>query len=317
MTPVLPLRAGLRVAIMSDETGWHTRQLLRALRERGCSGRCIDLAQCRIATAQAWHGLVLPGFGEALPDAVIVRGIAAGSFEQVTKRLGILHALREFGVPVYNDARAIERSVDKSMTSVLLHAAGVPTPPTWAMESLAAAQQLVTRESAAGRALVLKPLFGSQGHGLQRIGWVDGAHVPLPALEGEYGGLAYLQRFVDAPQHDWRVLVVGGKALAAMRRVSADWVHNVARGARCEPQSLAEGIGPELARLAEAASRALAMDYAGVDLLPVDGGAQVIEVNGVAAWQGLQRVTPFNIAQALVHDLLDRKCSPHALRRQA
>ena len=36
---------------------------------------------------------------------------------------------------VYNDARAIERSVDKSMTSLLLHAAGVPTPPTWAIES--------------------------------------------------------------------------------------------------------------------------------------------------------------------------------------
>jgi tetrahydromethanopterin:alpha-L-glutamate ligase len=46
-----------------------------------------------------------------------------------------------------------------------------------------------------------------------------------------------------------------------------------------------------------------------VDLMP-DGGSgevQVIEVNGVAAWQGLQRVTPFNIAQALVDDLLDRK----------
>ena len=317
MTPVVPLRAGLRVAIMSDETGWHTRQLLRALRERGCTGRCIDLAQCRIATSHAWHGLVLPGFGEALPDAVIVRGIAGGSFEQVTKRLGILHALREFGVPVYNDARAIERSVDKSMTSLLLHAGGVPTPATWAMESPAAAQQLVTRESAAGRSLVLKPLFGSQGQGLQRIGWVDGSHVPLPPLEGAYGGLAYLQRFVPAPSHDFRVLVVGGTALAAMRRVSEDWVHNVARGARCEPQSLTEGIGPELARLAEAASRALDMDYAGVDLLPTPQGAQVIEVNGVAAWQGLQRVTPFNIAQALVRDLLDRKCPGSVLRRQA
>jgi RimK family alpha-L-glutamate ligase len=311
------LRTGLRVAIMSDETGWHTRQLLRALRERGCTGRCIDLAQCRIATSQAWHGLVLPGFGNTLPDAVIVRGIAGGSFEQVTKRLGVLHALREFGVPVYNDARAIERSVDKSMTSLLLHAAGVPTPPTWATESTAVAQQLVTRESAAGRSLVLKPLFGSQGQGLQRIGWVDGAHVPLPPLEGTYGGLAYLQRFVPAPTHDWRVLVVGGTALAAMRRESTDWVHNVARGARCAPQSLADGIGPELARMAEAASRALDMDYAGVDLLPAGDGAQVIEVNGVAAWQGLQRVTPFNIAQALVRDLLERKCPGFAQRRQA
>src|SRR4029079_1336825 len=146
-------------------------------RARGASGRCVDLADCHVDTTQAWHGLVIPGFGRELPDAALVRGIAGGSFEQVTKRLGVLHALRELGVPVYNDARAIERSVDKSMTSLLLHAAGVPTPPTWAMESAAAAQQLVTRESAAGRSLVLKPLFGSQGQGLQRVGWVEGRHV--------------------------------------------------------------------------------------------------------------------------------------------
>jgi tetrahydromethanopterin:alpha-L-glutamate ligase len=317
---VIAGNAGLRVAILTDETGWHTRELLRALRQRGCVGRCLDLAQCRMDTTHAWHGLVLPGYGQALPDAVMVRGIAAGTFEQVTRRLGVLHALREFGVPVYNDARAIERSVDKSMTSVLLHAAGIATPPTWVMESAAAARQLVMRESAAGRALVLKPLFGSQGRGLQRVGWVEGAHVPLPALDGAYGELAYLQRYLPAPArpgHDYRVLVVGGRALAAMRRVSEHWVRNVAQGARCEPQALDEGIGTELRRLAEAATRTLELDYAGVDLLPAAAGVQVIEVNGVAAWQGLQRVTPCNIAQALVHDLLDRKCAGGSRRLQA
>jgi RimK family alpha-L-glutamate ligase len=317
---VIAGNAGLRVAILTDETGWHTRELLRALRQRGCVGRCLDLAQCRMDTTHAWHGLVLPGYGQVLPDAAIVRGIAAGSFEQVTRRLGVLHALREFGVPVYNDARAIERSVDKSMTSVLLHAAGIATPPTWVMESTAAARQLVMRESAAGRALVLKPLFGSQGRGLQRVGWVEGAHVALPALDGAYGELAYLQRYLPAPArpgHDYRVLVVGGRALAAMRRVSEHWVRNVAQGARCEAQALDEGIGPELRRLAEAATRTLELDYAGVDLLPAAAGVQVIEVNGVAAWQGLQRVTPCNIAQALVHDLLDRKCAGGSRRLQA
>ena len=309
-----------RVAIMTDEVGWHTRQLRAALRERGVQGHCVDLADCRIATTHAWHGLVLPDFGTDLPDAVIVRGIAGGSFEQVTKRLGVLHALREFGVPVYNDARAIERSVDKSMTSVLLHAAGVPTPPTWAMESAEEAQRLVMRESAGGRALVLKPLFGSQGHGLQRVGWVDGVHVPLPSLKNGYGGLAYLQRYIAAeaaPGHDWRVLVIGGRAVAAMRRVSEHWVHNVAQGARCEPQSLEAGAGPELAQLAVAAARALGMDYAGVDLLPGPAGNCVLEVNGVAAWQGLQRVTAFNIARALVGDLLDRKLAAAAAQRRA
>jgi len=297
-----------RVAIMTDAIGWHTRQLQAALRERGAVGRCIDLADCRIDTGAAWHGLALPGFGRDLPAAVLVRGIAGGSFEQVTKRLGVLHALRELGVPVYNDARAIERSVDKSMTSLLLHAARVPTPPTWATESLAEAQRIVTRESAAGHSLVVKPLFGSQGKGLLRVGLVEGAHRPLPALGAGFGALAYLQRFIEpvsSPGFDWRVLVIGGHAVSAMRRVSEHWVHNVAQGARGEAALLT----PELASLAERAAQALNMDYAGIDLMPSarDAPIQVIEVNGVAAWQGLQRVSRFNIARAIVADLLDRK----------
>lgn len=294
------------VAIMTDETGWHTRRLQAALRARGCVGRCVDLADCRIDTTAAWHGLVIPGFGRDLPDAALVRGIASGTFEQVTKRLGVLHALRELGVPVYNDARAIERSVDKSMTSLLLHAARIASPPTWATESLAHAQRIAIREGAAGHALVLKPLFGSQGKGLQLVGQVDGVHHPLPNIEATYGSLAYLQRFIPAlttPGFDWRVLVVGGRAVTAMRRVSSHWIHNVAQGARCEPAELS----PELAEPAEGAALALGMDYAGVDLMPSRRGIQVIEVNGVAAWQGLQRVTHFDIARSIVDDLLDRK----------
>ncbi len=308
----------LRIAIATDEVGWHTRQLQAALRERGAVGRCVDLEDCRIDTEAAWHGLVIPGFGAALPDAVLVRGIAGGSFEQVTKRLGVLHALRELGVPVYNDARAIERSVDKSMTSLLLHAAGVPTPPTWAMESAAQAQRLVMRESAAGRALVLKPLFGSQGKGLQLVGCVNGAHVPLPSLKGVYGSLAYLQSFIApivSPGFDWRVLVIGGRAVTAMKRVSEHWVHNVKQGARCVPCELT----PELAAIAQDAARTLQMDYAGIDILPegAEHALRVLEVNGVAAWQGLQRVTPFNIARAIVDDLLDRRLAAAPRARRA
>ena len=310
--------SGLTVAIMTDEVGWHTRQLQAALRARGCLGRCVDLADCRIDTTASWHGLVIPGFGNQLPDAVLVRGIAGGSFEQVTKRLGVLHALRELGVTVYNDARAIERSVDKSMTSLLLHAAQIPTPTTWVTESQAQAQRIVMREGAAGHALVLKPLFGAQGKGLQRVGHVDGAYHPLPAIDKDYGSLAYLQRFVPPisnPGFDWRVLVVGGRAITAMRRVSAHWVHNVAQGARCEPAAASGELARELAQTAEAAALALGLDYAGVDLIPVapqagsatPHGIQVLEVNGIAAWQGLQRVTGFNIAGAIVDDLLERK----------
>jgi tetrahydromethanopterin:alpha-L-glutamate ligase len=55
------------VAIMTDEVGWHTRQLQAALRARGGVGRCVDLADCRIDTTPAWHGLAIPGFGRRCP----------------------------------------------------------------------------------------------------------------------------------------------------------------------------------------------------------------------------------------------------------
>ncbi|MDR5761739.1 RimK family alpha-L-glutamate ligase [Caballeronia sp. LZ035] len=295
MNPATP-----RVAIMTDETGWHTGRLKKAFRARGVDARCVDLAECRIDTTWTPHGLAIPGFGRTLPDAVFVRGIAGGTFEQVTLRLGILHALRESGVPVYNDARAIERSVDKSMTSFLLHRYGVPTPATWAGESAAHAQRVLMRETAAGRQVVMKPLFGSQGKGLKKPG------VRLPSLR-PFSQVAYLQRFVDAgePGFDWRVLVIGKQAVAAMKRVGgAGWIHNFARGAHCEPAELT----PPLAQIAVRATHALGLDYAGVDLMPSrDGSPVVLEVNGVAAWRGLQSVTPVDIAALLVDDLLARK----------
>jgi RimK family alpha-L-glutamate ligase len=291
---------------MTDETGWHTSRLRKAFRARGVEARCVDLADCRIDTTWKPHGLAIPGFGHTLPDAVFVRGIAGGTFEQVTLRLGILHALRESGVPVYNDARAIERSVDKSMTSFLLNRYGVPTPATWAGESSAHAQRVLMRERAAGRKLVMKPLFGSQGKGLQLLG--DDACEPLPSLES-FSKVAYLQRYVDGgePGFDWRVLVIGTRAVAAMKRVGGDgWIHNFARGAACEAAELT----PSLADVAVRASAALGLDYAGVDLIASaasDERPLVLEVNGVAAWRGLQSVTAFDIATLLVDDLLDGK----------
>jgi RimK family alpha-L-glutamate ligase len=286
----------------------------------------VDLADCRIDTTAGTHGLLIPGWGGALPEAALVRGIAGGSFEQVTKRLAVLHLLERLGVPVYNRGRAIERSVDKATTSALLHAAGVPTPPAWALEDESVAQRLLMRESAAGHALVLKPVFGSQGKGLRQVGWVrdaahpDGHPVALPP-PAEVQGLYYLQRLVPPagspgePGFDWRVLVVGGRARAAMQRVSRHGFHLVAQGARCVAAPLTEA----LAGTAEAAAASLGLDYAGVDLIPSPRGPQVLEVNGVAAWRGLQKVTPFNIAEALVADLLDRVVPQRArpLARQA
>ena len=218
------------IALATDEPqAWHPRELRRAFARRGFASRALDLRKCRfdLATASA---LVLPGFADTLPAAVFVRGISAGTLEQVVLRLDFLHALRELGVPVYNDARAIERSVDKAMTSFLLHRAGVPTPPTWSTEDGGAARRIVMRSLAGSRGLVAKPLFGSQGQGVRRV-------TQVPPIDDDGlldDGVAYLQSWL-APHGeryvDWRVLVAGDRAIAAMRRESTHWVTNIAQGA--------------------------------------------------------------------------------------
>jgi tetrahydromethanopterin:alpha-L-glutamate ligase len=300
----------MTIALITDEpNAWHSRELKRAFARLGQACRTVDLRRCRFELGAPGSGLVLPGFGQGLPDAAFVRGVPGGSLEQVVLRLDFLHALRELGVPVYNDARAIERSVDKAMTSFLLHRAGVPTPPTWATEDAAAAKRAVIRSLARGGELVAKPLFGSQGNGLRRLDEV-------PAAAPMQGGVAYLQRWVPPSgegYRDWRVLVIGDRAVAAMRRESEFWITNVAQGAQPCPEDPTRPENADLARWAVEAARALGMDYAGIDLMR-DGEGQtwVIEVNGIPAWRGLQRVTTDCIADLLAADLLGRRMAPAA-----
>jgi RimK family alpha-L-glutamate ligase len=285
------------VGLVVDNMDWHARELTRALTALGVTSTPIGLTACGFATPSA-TGLAIDGFGAGLPDAILVRSMSGGSFEAVTLRLGILHAARELGVIVWNDARAIERCVDKSMTSFLLARAGIATPSTWAVESREAAAAIVARE-ATDRPLVLKPLFGSQGRGLRLIRTPD--DLPESAI---VNGVYYLQRFVGAEQdgfRDFRLLVSRCRVIAAMARHSTRWITNVKRGAR----PVAVAANEEMRELALRAAAAVGAAFAGVDILyDVDSRPTVLEVNSMPAWSGLQKVTPFNIATALAGDIV-------------
>ncbi|PPC93087.1 MAG: RimK family alpha-L-glutamate ligase, partial [Methylocystis sp.] len=150
------------MAVFTDKLDWHVIRTLRALRRQGATPVAVRLSACKIETGRA-HGLIIPGFRD-LPDLAIVRAIGDGSLEAITMRLGVLHALEALGVPVLNSARAIERCTDKSMASFLLAQAGLPTPQTFAAQTLAQARAIARRECAKGP-LVMKPLFGAQGWG--------------------------------------------------------------------------------------------------------------------------------------------------------
>ena len=288
----------MKIALFVDEGNgdWHSRRLERALRARGVDVVTTSLKYCAFDTASPL-GLRIPGFDEALPDGVFVRSISHGSLEQITFRLGILHALRESGVRVWNDARAIERCVDKSTATFFFQRAGLPVPPTLTVEGEAPAKAAFVSRTAP---VVVKPLFGAQGVGLTLAKTIG--ELPPGA---DVGDVYYMQSFIPpngAEYHeDWRVFVSGGQVISAMSRRSQSWITNVAQGAQPTPHE----PDAAMAELALAAAKALGADYAGVDLIQQeDGKLLVLEVNSNPAWRGLQSVTEIDIAARMATDFL-------------
>ncbi|MEO1544168.1 MAG: RimK family alpha-L-glutamate ligase, partial [Pseudomonadota bacterium] len=241
----------------------------------------------------------IPGFEDRLPDGAFVRAISTGTLEQITLRLGLLHALEAAGVCVWNSADAIERCVDKAMALQCFHRAGLPIPKSVTTEELqtakAFASSLLQDDGA-----VLKPLFGSQGNGVRRI------HNPEEVFPSqELGGVYHLQRYIptaDAkPFSDLRLLVSGERVIAGMKRSSPTWPTNVHQGGA----PLAMDITPKLNNLAVRAAQAVGAGYAGIDLMmDKNGKPHLIEINSNPAWKGSQSVTELNIAENLIEDFL-------------
>lgn len=288
-----------RIAIFTDDPGWHGKQLSLSFAARGYAATYVSLTECRIQLQEQCLPLYIPHFEEALPDAVFVRGVPGGSLEEVVLYLDVLHALKIMGIPVYNDGHAIERSVDKGMTSFLLQHKQLPTPQTWVLRDREEALKIAEQELAQGYQLISKPIFGSQGEGIRRIEKMTDL-LWLSHSQGVY----YLQRFIDCAGEgysDWRVFVVNGVVIATMQRCGVHWLNNVARGASCVQQQASE----QMADIAIKATAALQMSYAGVDIICMqDGGYQVIEVNSIPAWKGLESVCGIKVADILVDDLL-------------
>jgi RimK family alpha-L-glutamate ligase len=256
-------------------------------------------------------GLAIPGLGDHLPKGALVLFVPGGSFEQVTLYLGVLHGLRELGVTVWNDARAIERCVDKSTTTFFLQRAGIPTPWTWTGSNREEAVAIVAAKLAEGQKLVQKPLFGAQGEGLRLIERVEDL-----APEDEVAGTYYLQEFVaraDGPYCDWRLFVAGKRVVASMIRHGSSWITNIKQGARAEAAIPSQ----ELTDLALHACACVGADFAGVDIVQDrDGNFVVLEVNSMPAWQGLQRVTRTRIADAIVAPFLEACLGEPAAREE-
>ncbi len=288
----------MKVGILGPQGGWHVTVLQSALARQGVAAPCFPITQltARLA-ARPW----LAATGEPLDeyDVLFVRTIPGGSLEQIIFRVDALHRLENAGVRMVNSPAVIERTVDKYYTSTLLEGAGLPTPRTVVTErfdeALAAFHEL-------GGDVVVKPLFGFEGRGMVRVSDPDITYRVFRALElCRY--VYYLQEFVPHGCEDIRVFVVGGEAVAAMVRRGETWRTNVDQGAT----AILLALDDTLREMGLQAAQALGADYAGIDILPIEGGGYtVIEVNGIPGWRALQAATGVDVADHLVEYVLGR-----------
>ncbi|MBE9532518.1 MAG: RimK family alpha-L-glutamate ligase [Proteobacteria bacterium] len=290
-----------KIVIFNDTHGWHSEQLVSALQSLNITAVLTDLADCMIDLSQP-TGLLIPGFKDQLPSAAMVRGIAPGSLEQITLRMDVLHTLAELAVPVFNPASAIEHTVDKARTSLRLHLAGLATPKTWACENRDLARNIALQQFSDNKELVIKPLFGCMGKGIEKINSIEQFDA-LQAVGDAFYMQEYIAPFDKKHWQDWRLMVVDGQVCAAMSRRSQHWITNFAQGADC----FATTLTLEMEQLAIEATQAVQADYAGVDLIrQQDGSYTVLEVNSVPAWKGLYQATGIQVANHLAQALANR-----------
>jgi RimK family alpha-L-glutamate ligase len=213
-----------------------------------------------------------------------------------------LRGLRARGVTILNGPETVRACHDKLVTALRLGRVGLPHPDT-AYLSAASTPRDVSRLRFP---LVVKPRFGSRGE-----------HVTICADPDELGPLlgrlrrlgwfrrqgALIQELVPPAGHDLRILVAGGRAVGAVRRVAppGEWRTNVALGAFRRPIR----PQPHECELAVAAAHAVGAALAGVDLIPLpDGGYAVLEVNAAPEFTAAYSLDGNDVFEAVVIALL-------------
>jgi ribosomal protein S6--L-glutamate ligase len=149
-----------------------------------------------------------------------------------------------------------------------------------------------------GFPIILKLLSGTQGIGVMIAENMRTVESTLDTL-WSLGQDILLQECVqESVGRDVRVIVVGGKIVAAMRRQAriGEFRSNIHRGGVGTPLKLDDTYR----RTAIRAAKAVGLDVAGVDILESSEGPKVIEVNSSPGLEGIEAATKLNIARAIL-----------------
>ncbi len=285
------LQIGVISAYAADD--WHARRIAEAAASVGRVDVLLPTDFAAEIRAGAPRLVVMRDGGARPVDEwdLFLTPRALGDEGDADVQLELYRVLARSGARLINDVDALLVAIDKFRTSWELARAGLPTPEARVVQTRA---QAAAALAALGDAVV-KPVYGSLGVGIERLG--RDARARADELLAARGAL-YLQRFVAGATLDVRAFVVGDRVAAAVARTprDEDFRSNAFQGATMRPYTLDDAT----AKLAVAATRVVGLDYSGVDLLVGPRGVEIIEVNGTPSFRGLFEATGRDMAPAIV-----------------
>ncbi|MFB6125198.1 MAG: RimK/LysX family protein [Halanaeroarchaeum sp.] len=215
---------------------------------------------------------------------VIVNRLLLSKTEQPSELLGLAKSLGRLR-PMLNRPENVLTAFHKFATATAMAETDVRIPD--ALLALDPDRLNAEREKF-GEEAVYKTAIGTHGGGTWKIG-------PGETVNPRVGDrFAFLQELIeqneDHRHSDLRIYIVDDEIVAAMNRYAPenDWRTNVALGGDVEGVT---DVPDEAAEMALAASDALGLDYAGVDLVQGVDGWYLLEVNPTAGFKGLFKAT--------------------------
>ena len=238
-------------------------------------------------------------------DRITYHGKPAEDFEVIMPRLSrttvqygeeVLAHFEWVGTPVVNRAKAIAAARHKFHSLRILAQHGLPIPPSLTVGSAAFLEDAVAEVG--NYPFILKPFHGTHGTGIMLLDTPTSLTSAVDALCDLHQDYVIQSFIAEAGGVDIRVLVVGGEAVAAMKRSAppGEFRANIHKGASGETTTLPD----EHIRLAVEAATALELEIAGVDLLQTNEGPVVLEVNPSPGFEELESVTGIDIAGVII-----------------
>ena len=282
-----------KLIILTDKNGWHCKQLKLYAEKKGFDVSVEDLLNLSLHIENNNY-YVLDSKNQRIAFSnIFIRHIPGGSLEEIVSYLNILRSLKMNGCNVINTAPQIEKTVDKSLTSLILRDNNINTPDTWIFRGDKNLYEKVDK-LLEKNILIYKPLFGSQGDNIVKIKNID----DLKKIDNSTN-IYYLQKFIETkPSHDYRVLIISNRKnrkIYSMARYGKTFINNVSAGGECTPIAL----GKEIIEKSIQVSKLFQIPFCGIDLIKERDKIYVIEINSVPAWKGLQSITKDNISESI------------------